>query len=204
MGYYYKFRSLQNIKYFLDIVLNNRLYAAKYNELNDPMEGIFRTKANQKIIQSLIDEKNNTRICSLSTDYKHTLLWSHYADGHKGCCIEVSIDNLNIKPINYTNDILDVNKEEDKELLLSYKSPIWEYEKEARAFLEGNPYLEVTIHQIIFGSKVSNNDFQFYKNLIQKINPDIVVSQMTQDEIYTGFNYDENDSNKTLLDTKQQ
>lgn len=37
----YKYRSLDNFKFFIDIILNNRLYAAKYKDLNDPMEGQY-------------------------------------------------------------------------------------------------------------------------------------------------------------------
>ena len=36
---FFKYRDISNLRYFLDILLYNRLYAAKYNELNDPMEG---------------------------------------------------------------------------------------------------------------------------------------------------------------------
>lgn len=39
--HYYKYRSLSNLRYFLDILINKRLYMASYSELNDPMEGAF-------------------------------------------------------------------------------------------------------------------------------------------------------------------
>lgn len=196
MKKYYKFRSLQNLGYFFDIIRYNRLYTAKYTELNDPIEGIFRTNANEGTIQLLINGKDNTRICSLSKDYKHTLLWSHYADGHKGCCIEVSMENDNedIAPVIYSKDITDANEETDLKRILRSKSPAWEYEQEVRALLKETPgspeskYLKVKIHKIRLGSEVSDDDFQFYQKLIRKINPKIKVSKMTRDEIYTGFN----------------
>ncbi len=37
----YKYRSLDNFKNFVDIILKNRLYAARYKDLNDPMEGQY-------------------------------------------------------------------------------------------------------------------------------------------------------------------
>lgn len=40
--HFYKYRSLSNIRYFLDILIFKRLYLASYSELNDPMEGAFR------------------------------------------------------------------------------------------------------------------------------------------------------------------
>ncbi len=37
----YKFRSLENWKFVLDIVIHKRLHAAPFDELNDPMEGRY-------------------------------------------------------------------------------------------------------------------------------------------------------------------
>ena len=100
--HYYKFRSLQNLKRFIDIVLNERLYASRCDELNDSMEGVYLTNpSSRNIIRLLRIGKYKTRICSLSEDYKHTLLWSHYADSHKGCCIEVSAVNEREQPTHH-------------------------------------------------------------------------------------------------------
>ena len=41
--YFYKFRSLSNLRYFLDIILNNRLFASTFQNLDDPMEGIYKS-----------------------------------------------------------------------------------------------------------------------------------------------------------------
>ena len=38
----YKYRSLDNWKFVLDIFLNKRLYAASFYDMNDPMEGRCR------------------------------------------------------------------------------------------------------------------------------------------------------------------
>lgn len=39
----YKYRSLEKFEHVLDIILNERLHCAPYDELNDPFEGIFRS-----------------------------------------------------------------------------------------------------------------------------------------------------------------
>jgi len=60
--HYYKFRSLWNLKYFIDIITNERLYAARYDELNDPMEGAFLIDYHrQNIVRLLKNEKYKTR-----------------------------------------------------------------------------------------------------------------------------------------------
>lgn len=37
----YKYRGFNNFEFALDIFVNQRLYAATYKKLNDPMEGRF-------------------------------------------------------------------------------------------------------------------------------------------------------------------
>jgi len=37
----YKFRSLQNLRRFLDIIVKKRLCMVHYSEMNDSMEGAF-------------------------------------------------------------------------------------------------------------------------------------------------------------------
>jgi len=37
----YKYKTIGSFRFLLDIIVNQRLYAAKYNKLNDPMEGLF-------------------------------------------------------------------------------------------------------------------------------------------------------------------
>lgn len=186
---YYKFRSLQNPKRFIDIILNERLYASRYDELNDPMEGIYSTySSNENIIQLLRSEKEKTRICSLSKDYRHTLLWSNYADGHKGCCIEVSAVNEREQPttVRYVENIPIVDDMRQGKFLLSHKSKVWEYEKEVRYFRK-TTYLNVRIHRIIFGLRVSESDFEFYEKLINAINPKITISRIKEEDIENGF-----------------
>ena len=62
MEYLYKYRSLANMKRFIDILMNRRLYASKYLELNDPMEGFFLYDKNvpRPIVAKLRDERATT------------------------------------------------------------------------------------------------------------------------------------------------
>lgn len=76
MEYYYKYRSLANMKRFIDILMNRRLYASKYLDLNDPMEGFFLYDQNvpRNVVTKLRDERATTLICSLS---KNSVQWSY-------------------------------------------------------------------------------------------------------------------------------
>ena len=89
----YKYRSLENLGRILDILLHERLYAANFKNLNDPMEGHYRysTDVNKELRTQILDERNRTLICSLSKKKDIGLMWTHYANENKGCCIELQV-----------------------------------------------------------------------------------------------------------------
>lgn len=113
----YKYRSLANLEYVFDIILNQRLHCSTYPELNDPFEGIFettiypmvfgtltplrrralielRSKAYKKVEVLFGGEIDNIKICSLSSDLSDVRLWSYYADGHRGVVFEIDLSGL--------------------------------------------------------------------------------------------------------------
>ena len=145
---YYKYRNLKDFERFLDVVINNRMYGAKPRELNDPMEGKFnKTNLSQDDFEEIRNGLKNTRICSLLTKQKDQtfpndyLMWSHYADSHNGCCIEVQITGRHnsgwaVHKVLYQNNMpsLDGLKGNKRiQRILTVKTPIWESEHEVRA-----------------------------------------------------------------------
>ena len=65
----YKYRGIKELRYFVDIVLNQRLHAAPYFDLNDPMEGhyLYNKGELDSDVRNLIKgQKQKLRICSLS------------------------------------------------------------------------------------------------------------------------------------------
>lgn len=192
----YKFRSLQNLRRFLDILVNKRLYMAHYNEMNDPMEGVFLSDVNHRDrLQEVWDGKQKQLICCFSTDYRHTLLWSHYADSHQGCCLEVEVTSkLDPHSVHYSPNMPFVsNTIED---ILTHKSTYWEYEEEVRYFKcenltnghKARPWLTVKIKKVLLGYRMSKTDVAFYTSLIHAILGDSVeVRQIRRNELNTGL-----------------
>lgn len=188
-GHYYKFRSLQNLRWFIDIIMNERLFASRYSKLNDPMEGVFITNEGcRHILDLLKTKKYKTRICSLSNNCLDNRLWSYYADSHKGCCIEVSPKNKTIQPeeMHYVISLPNIYEDVDGTVLLSHKSKQWEFEDEVRFFTK-RCWFNVIIHRVIFGIRVSKQDYNFYSDLISRINPKIDVCQLKEENIEDGF-----------------
>lgn len=192
---YYKYRSLNTLKFFLDILLNKRLYTSKYSELNDPMEGFFTYDKTvpKDVINTIRAKRDNTYICSLSKRNDIGLMWSMYADEHKGCCIEVEVTAKSWQEIDVkyssTSSIIKGTKDADMEKILSKKSLQWQYEEEVRFVKETSKRerMSIKIKKIYLGINMTRTEKAFYKNLITSIDKKIEVISMKKDDIDFGF-----------------
>lgn len=184
----YKYKSLRELDHTLDILLNERLYCSSYLELNDPFEGLFsasiRIPPEERVKYLLLrlpdslrvtksvsdlpyDSKDRVRICSLSSSPSDILLWSHYADGHKGMAIEFDASGLEatIHRVEYVDELplyshtlLGMPTPQE---LLTHKTRHWEYEHEYRVICEER-FLEVKgrIRRVLLGSRISDLHFK--------------------------------------------
>ena len=109
----------------------------------------YRRQLSSYILDSIKNEIGVSGVFSLSEEWKNVLMWSHYAEDHKGICIEFDTywrNYYEIIKINYhgsrvmkLSDIYKwkVHKDSDAERTLydqyySNKSSDWKYEKEWR------------------------------------------------------------------------
>lgn len=61
---------------------------SRYDELNDPFEGTYINRTIHKTFDELLDK---LRVCCFSRNLESLLLWTHYADNHRGLCLEYEI-----------------------------------------------------------------------------------------------------------------
>lgn len=86
----------------LELLLNRELWFATPASLNDPFEGEasfnevlnavwehypFPSSQREKYKRKIEEQLAKTGICSFSKARKNQLMWSHYADEHRGVCI---------------------------------------------------------------------------------------------------------------------
>lgn len=126
--------------------------AEKYVLYGSPKERELRAEINE-IIESKVKElavlKDRTGVSCFSELKDSLLMWAHYADNHRGFCVEYNLLNINKKlmftpvPVIYTDEIacfdfadFEILKKGGSikliDKIVSFKSPEWSYEKEWR------------------------------------------------------------------------
>lgn len=179
----FKYRSIQNWKFILDIFLNKRLYAATYKELNDPMEGryYYHNDAVSREYKRIIrNKKLRWRICSLSRTHINTLMWSYYSDAHHGIAVGVTVkkprDGSYIKrPVQYDMEVNASGIHDPSHAaleILSQKQLAWQHEDEERVFTK-DQFVSVTIKKVCFGYKTEPADKELIKALVKKTSPNV-------------------------------
>jgi len=196
----YKYKSFENLAYFLDIIVRKRLYGATIKELNDPMEGYFSSEEfNNEEWERIRKLKKEVRICSLSKNKDNALLWAHYANEHKGCCIEVEVaEDFSWKRIdvNYCScfPILHSGQSDDEiiEMLFKTKSDYWSYEDEVRFVKhlplskDGKPHkanLHVKVKKIYLGIRFTDEEKDRIVRIVNAIDSNIVVEKLKRKDI---------------------
>lgn len=134
-------------------------------------------------VEGIRKEIINSGVYTLSQTNSNLLLWAHYADSHKGFCIEydrapgntlgnfegtIPVDYSESFPVIYLSDL--VNSAEPIFKVLQSKSKKWKYEKEWRLFCKnGNVEedLPAPISSIIFGLRMPENHKRTIKNIMK-------------------------------------
>jgi hypothetical protein len=180
---YYKYRTIDNYKYFVDILLYNRLFASNYQKMNDPMEGIYYTNRDllsQDAKNKILQEKGDIKFCCLAKRPNNMLMWSHYANGHSGIALGVRVNknNNNIEKIEYYSDhtFIDNYSERTARDILCRKLEYWRYEQEIRIFPKTTSnYISCKIEEIILGRKILEENEALIRDMVRKIDDNIRV-----------------------------
>lgn len=182
----------------INSLINDKFWAPTREKLNDPYEGLLQRELfEQQMIQleRIFDLKDGSfdqvreslegvlgftdksGIFSLSITPYDELLWAHYADSHKGLCIEYDLNKLieftktqnHIIPVKYSTspphillaDITDIASSNEVLLqkMLGTKSKRWEHEKEIRIVTSqsgSHSYDYRAVKSIYFGSRMDH------------------------------------------------
>lgn len=159
-----------------DSLIKGELYAPKMKDLNDPFEGsvdLPLSQAHEHWVTPLLQESYSAGVYSMSKrkegeEYPcNELLWAHYANSHKGFCIEYDLDKLDACITDGIDYRIDVVYQENKptispdeptdkkiEKAFSTKSLTWIYENEFRLIFGSSGVKKISfeaIRAIYFG-----------------------------------------------------
>ncbi|EKL9831854.1 DUF2971 domain-containing protein [Vibrio alginolyticus] len=201
----YKFRELN--KSTFEMLINNELWCAKPETLNDPFDTQIDRQNLEELYQGVFSDQNEINhrinhladifsgvgICSFSKRIDSPIMWSHYADEHKGICIEFDLVQIREQNIDLTINDVDYQKilpeldfvQLDKgegvsspkrqsanpyAKMLNTKDVTWEYEKEVRLIkYDGHGVAKFSpscIRSIYFGMRTSERDVKTLKRIM--------------------------------------
>lgn len=189
---------LQN--YIYENCNNHNLETLIFNGIFELMRGKVKDETNKL--------KKNFRIASLTVQNDNILMWSHYANNHKGFCIEYAIDKteinellFNLSPVIYSNERPKMSKfffnsktifEWYKNGLLR-KADLWSYEKEWRlVLLKNDCSLEGTFHfypikAVYLGCKMPDKERKKIEKLIMGKNIELYQGEISEEYYQINF-----------------
>jgi len=187
----YKYRSLDNWKFVLDIIVNKRMYASPFHALNDPMEGryyYFGEAVTRGFRRAIYQSKTRRNILSLSQTKTNTLLWSYYAAGHKGVAFGVRLTNVGrsdveMRPVTYDSGV-HIGPEAARRNpdlvaldILTQKQLPWAHEREVRAF-SPDTFIPVTLSELVLGCMIEPADEALISTVARRWHPRLRISKV--------------------------
>ena len=194
----YKYRSLDpsSRQYTLRAISHQEVWFSSLSQFNDPFEarvlvsmdgddgawrrefGYPRPSSDKcrtmipELDQGVRDDAEQIGMFCLATKPDDILLWSHYADSHRGLCIGFRIAGdsilLDAQPVEYSSDypVIDyfrMTREQRVRAMLLRKALHWESEQEWRALRTGPPpglsnYPAGMLASVILGCQISVAD----------------------------------------------
>lgn len=164
---------------------NRKLKLSPPREFNDPFDCGF----NEEVFEAYKDKG----IMCFSSRKDNTLMYSHYADKHRGMCIGFDKEQLissmrtpeglwaEIRPVWYLNRLLGLSLSSEPALCATCKHDDWAYEDEYRLFMikreNDKQVLQESglfsfdpkaVKKIFFGLKVNNNFVECVKNYLKQ------------------------------------
>lgn len=141
----------------IDNLRNNQVRMTLPESFNDPYDSLFSmaVRANEmerKFLEHMIIApiRRSMRVCCFSESVESMLMWTHYANEHKGFAIEYGPNEkssiaLQLWPVFYREKLFDISKYFSRVssnliplLPALHKAVDWKYEKEWRLVVPGN------------------------------------------------------------------
>ncbi len=146
----------------LEDLKKRRIKVSLLDDLNDPFELLgasLHSKGHRTQMKKWASYMASiSRMLCFSKDFSNPVLWSHYADKHRGICLEFEIPDSYLSHVNYSSSRLQIDFHHEFEqqalagppvalALLTTKFIDWQYENEVRMFLKPDEVICDGAHQ---------------------------------------------------------
>lgn len=154
--YLYTFRNYN--QFSLADLIHDAITVSPVTKMNDPFDTLIHLWSDPTLLETLCKNKSHIKpfsdsfkkfrirsFCSGEEEnYKNTLMWAHYADGHKGFCIKYKLTHdffkrqenrlMVLKNVVYKKEKIDLTNMRTitNETAFTLKDKCWEYENEVR------------------------------------------------------------------------
>lgn len=166
------------LKHAISNIERKRLKIARLNDMNDPFELLAQDISDPKWKQRILNVRDVADkilgfLC-FSRDWRSPLMWSHYADRHRGACLSFEVNDKICQPIHYSRKrpraiqrSIESGRDPVPEEIIGWlntKFSDWNYEREIRlvcplleAINDGNLYFvkfseDLILRKIILGA----------------------------------------------------
>ncbi|MDU9006926.1 DUF2971 domain-containing protein [Sedimentitalea todarodis] len=141
-------------EYGIQAIKDQRLKISRIDQLNDPFEMFAGTQSDRRtrFAMDVIRKSVASRLGVLcfSRDWHNPVMWSHYADNHRGLCLGFDVDEAVAMPVDYVSRRVEFDQyldpatsESEVRALASRfaatKYSHWRYEKEVRCWASLDP-----------------------------------------------------------------
>lgn len=176
-----------NKTYGIEALEKRRLRISRIGGLNDPFELLGAELSNPELRRAFSETKEilgqDSGLLCFSKRWRNPVLWSHYADRHRGFCLGFDVPDEHLIEVIYTTkrtapDLLFSDDESVRvdlmKRLIATKFSHWRYESEVRCFVRlddvdadsGHYFCDFSdklkLTQVLVGSEsnVSRNDLE--------------------------------------------
>jgi len=174
-------------KFLIQSLRFSEHWFSRIDSLNDPFDAFFIDATPEMSVSYL---KKQFCVCCFSKVNDEILMWSHYADSHRGVCLEFEFpdtkeNNASLIEINYDDNLYTLDKiklDKNGSLILNItdngswvrqKLKTWEYEQEVRVIqIENDLSLNGiaskfigNLKAIYFGFRTDNKDIELVKSV---------------------------------------
>ena len=144
-------------RYALDVIASQRIKVSRFDDLNDPFELHAVDLSDKQYRKEFVAFKQHMAervgLLCFSKNWNSPLLWSHYANRHKGVALEFEVPNDVLHPVKYqkerpTVDIKMIRKRHDGfdrpkiEAIWMTKYVQWDVEDEIRMVLHKSEFYQ--------------------------------------------------------------